>query len=65
MDDERCPHCKRVCTDLWDFDWGSREIIETECGHCEAPIAIVRHESVVYQVKACQAWPVQSVEDPK
>jgi hypothetical protein len=55
-DREKCPHCGKVQTDLWDFDWDNdghdgHETVETECGHCEKPIVIRRTVTVNYAVE--------------
>lgn len=51
MTDERCPHCRKPLRDLWDYSWMVfSEEIETECGHCEMPIAIRRIVQVTYEV---------------
>lgn len=44
-----CPHgCGHRMGDLWDFDWGSREEIITECEECLKPITIHRCVTVTY-----------------
>lgn len=45
-----CPHCGEPQTDLWDYDWGNREQIKTECGDCGKPVIIARDVSVAYEV---------------
>ena len=46
-----CPHCGHTMRDLWDYEWGSREIINVECGECEKSFALVMHVSVSYTAK--------------
>jgi hypothetical protein len=47
-----CPVCGYSNTDLWDFDFGGREICETWCGDCDAKISLTRHVSVSYECRA-------------
>ncbi len=49
---ERCPHCNKLRTDLWDYGWGvdEDEEVETDCGNCEMPILIKRSVRVTYEV---------------
>lgn len=44
-----CPHCGKALRDLSDYNWGSRECIETECDHCGKDITLIRNVSVDYR----------------
>ena len=44
-----CPWCGHRITDLWDYEWGSRETITSDCGECSKPISISRNVSVDYR----------------
>jgi hypothetical protein len=46
-----CPWCGEQNRDLWDYEWGSREVIEIACGHCDKPITIARCVSVSYRAR--------------
>ncbi len=46
-----CPECGDLVGDLWDFDWGSREEIETVCGECGAIYILQREVRVYYQAR--------------
>lgn len=46
-----CPHCGAMQTDLWDYDWGSREAIITECSACNEPVDIIRSVYVRYEIR--------------
>lgn len=46
-----CPWCGEVRRDLWDYDWGSREEIEIECGFCDKPVILSRREDVSYSAR--------------
>jgi hypothetical protein len=35
---------------LWDYNWGDREELRDDCGHCGKAICIVRRVSVSYEV---------------
>ncbi|MHA2279894.1 MAG: hypothetical protein ACXAC5_03330 [Promethearchaeota archaeon] len=43
-----CPFCNETWSDLWDYDWGSTECLETECPHCDAHITLCANFSVDY-----------------
>lgn len=45
-----CPECGAQHSDLWDFEWGSRETIEIECGECGTDLALHMRTSVSYAV---------------
>jgi hypothetical protein len=47
---DRCPWCRAMLDDLWDFEWGSREELRSECGHCGKDIVISRIVEVDYKV---------------
>lgn len=49
---EKCPHCGEVITDLDDYNWRRHEYIEDDCGHCEKPITITRRVDVTYEITA-------------
>lgn len=46
-----CPWCGEMKTDLWDYNWGSREEIEVECGYCDKPFLLSRIVSVDYTAR--------------
>jgi hypothetical protein len=48
-----CPHegCDHTIRDLWDYEWGSREVIEIPCGACAKPVSLYRRVSVDYTAK--------------
>jgi hypothetical protein len=45
-----CPYCGESWADLWDYSWGTREEIATECPHCDKPLMLHRRISVDYGV---------------
>lgn len=45
-----CPTCHESWSDLWDYDWGTREEIRTECPHCGMDIVLHRDVHVRYGV---------------
>lgn len=45
-----CPACGESWADLWDYEWGNREEIHTECPHCAAALVLQRDVSVRYRV---------------
>lgn len=49
-DSARCPFCGKLLKDLWDYNWGDREELRDDCGHCGKAICIVRRVSVSYEV---------------
>lgn len=51
MDDRvPCPHCGHMIKDLWDFEWGRKETVYTECDNCLKPIEICKQESIEYSI---------------
>jgi hypothetical protein len=43
-----CPYCKETWADLWDYDWSTRECIQTGCPHCDKDITLCAHYDVSY-----------------
>lgn len=54
FDEDTCPCCGKRMNDLWDHEWDGLEdeSVETECGHCDAPITIERRQRVSYHVRS-------------
>lgn len=48
-DEIRCPSCGELNRDLCDYDWGSLEVLEISCGHCDADLQLSRRISVHYR----------------
>ena len=57
-----CPQCGGRLNDLWDYDWGERDVMYIECDHCQKPVDIHRHVSVSYSVTAGKAEPEDVVD---
>lgn len=50
-DEIACHHvdCGKTWADLWDYAWGTREEIETECPHCGKAITLGRAVTIDYR----------------
>lgn len=53
FDDEHvvCPHCSDRITDLWEFDFGHGDEVETDCPSCGKSIAIAIERTATYGVR--------------
>lgn len=46
-----CPHCGYEDRDSWDYDFGSSDCLEVECGSCESHIMVTKHVSISYSAR--------------
>jgi uncharacterized C2H2 Zn-finger protein len=46
-----CPHCGKMFTDLWDYNWDGKEEIYTKCESCDKSVDIIRRVSVSYELR--------------
>lgn len=57
-----CPWCGEIQGELWDYDWGTREVILAECSDCYRSIDIIRRVDVTYEIRRPPEPPPQASE---
>ena len=50
-----CPECGARQTDLWDYEWGTREELTASCGSCGADYLLSREVAVDYYAHSLRA----------
>lgn len=51
MSEDKCPWCDHEISELWEFDLGDDEYIETKCPNCEKKVKIALSISYNYTIK--------------